>query len=32
MIFPHRFRDTPKDKRNLRKLITDDDREMSGIL
>jgi len=32
MIFPHRFRDTPKDKRNLRKLITDSEREMSGVL
>lgn len=32
MIFPHKFRDTPNDVRDLRSLITRNEREMSGVL
>lgn len=32
LIFPHRFRDTTRDIRNLRELIAADDDEMSGVL
>lgn len=32
MIFPHRFRDTPNDVRDLRSLITGDDGEVGGVL
>ena len=32
LIFPHKFRDTKRDVRNLRQMIADDETEMSGVL